>query len=78
MQRFLGEMALNCFFSWSGGELSTSDGQIVIYLECCYLFEGFDEDEVVKYLRSQICAEANDLSETEDNCRILFRATGEI
>jgi hypothetical protein len=48
-------MVLNDFFDWSGGELPTSDGQILVYMECSYPFEGFDEDEVVNYLRSEIC-----------------------
>lgn len=48
-------LVLNDFFRWSGGELPTSDGQIVTYIEACaYLFEGFDEDEVIEYLRSEI------------------------
>ena len=37
-----------------------SDGQILVYMECSYPFEGFDEDEVVEYLRSEICTEASD------------------
>jgi hypothetical protein len=51
---------LNDFFDWSGGELPSSDGHILIYMECSYPFEGFDEDEVVEYLRSEILADASD------------------
>jgi hypothetical protein len=53
-------LVLNDFFDWSGGKLPTSDGQIRVYLECSYPFEGFDEDEVVTYLRSEICTDVSD------------------
>jgi hypothetical protein len=59
-------LVLNDFFRWSGGELPTSDGQILAYLECSYPFEGFDEDEVVDYLRSEICTEADDFGAEKD------------
>ena len=48
-------LVLNDFFAWCGGELPISEGQIVTYLEAgAYPFEGFDEDEVIAYLRSEI------------------------
>ena len=53
-------LVLNDWFAWSGGELPASDGQILIYVECSCPFEGFDEDEVVEYLRSEIVRHAND------------------
>jgi hypothetical protein len=55
-------LVLNDFFDWSGGELPTSEGQILVYIEGSYPFEGFDEDKVVEYLRSEICTGAGDLS----------------
>ena len=59
-------LVLNDWFAWSGGELPTSDGQILIYMECSYPFEGFDEDEVVEYLRSEIWTEAGETGGEED------------
>jgi hypothetical protein len=53
-------LVLNDWFTWSGGELPTSEGQILVYMECSFPFEGFDEDEVVEYLRSEICTEGSD------------------
>jgi hypothetical protein len=47
-------LVLNDWFAWSGGELPASDGQILVYMESSYPFEGFDEDEVIEYLRSEI------------------------
>jgi hypothetical protein len=59
-------LVLNDFFRSSGGELPRSDGQILVYMECSYPFAGFDEDEVVNYLRSEICTEANEFGAEED------------
>jgi hypothetical protein len=53
-------LVLNDCFAWSGGELPASDGQILVYMECSYPFEGFDEDEVVEYLRSEILTEVGE------------------
>ena len=58
-------LVLNDWFVWSGGELPASDGQILVCMECSYPFEGFDEDEVVEYLRSEIFTEANDFGGEE-------------
>jgi hypothetical protein len=59
-------LVLNDFFRWSGGELPASEGQILVYLEYSYPFEGFDEDEVIHYLQSEICPEGIDLSGEEN------------
>ena len=65
--KFRWRAVLNDFFAWSGGELPTSDGQILAYLECSYPFEGFDEDEVVEYLRREICTDAQGFSGEEND-----------
>jgi hypothetical protein len=53
-------LVLNDFFRWSGGELPTSEGQILVYMEYSYPFEGFDEDEVAEYLRSEVISDGDD------------------
>jgi hypothetical protein len=50
-------LVLNDWFAWSGGELPASDGQILVYMECSYPFEGFDEDEVVAYLQTEVISD---------------------
>jgi hypothetical protein len=60
-------MVLNDFFSWSGGALPSSDGQILVYMEPSYPFEGFDEDEVVAYLRTEIIRNGEEISDRPDD-----------
>ena len=62
-------LVLNDWFVWSGGELPLSDGQIIVYMECSYPLAGFDEDEVVEYLRSEIVGEANEFGGIKDEGR---------
>ena len=62
-------LVLNDFFAWSGGELPTSDGQILVYMEDSCPIERFDEDEVIAYLWSEIWIEANDAAGEEDGHR---------
>jgi hypothetical protein len=52
-------LVLNDFFDWSGGALPISEGQILVYLECSYPFEGFgfEEDEVLAYLKTEIMSD---------------------
>jgi hypothetical protein len=53
-------LVLNDWFAWSGGELPTSDGQILVYMESSYPLAEFVEDEVIEYLRSEIISDRDD------------------
>jgi hypothetical protein len=59
-------LVLNDFFAWSGGELRTSDGRILVYLEAGYPFKGFDEDKVTAYLQNEIYEGATDGGAEDD------------